>query len=127
MSKSAETPVPAQSKITVTYRATIPAQQYGNITLEATWEMEVNPAELVEKTSAAFVLLQATIAQQVMPLADAEVTRCTSVLVKETHPDAWMQRNSPPYRWMRVANPTLEIPAMQAIIDSKPVHNTELE
>lgn len=127
MVKSAEMLTSEMPRITVTYRATIPTQQYGNITLEATWEKSVFADKLVEETSAAFVLLQATIAQQVMPLADAEVTRCASVLVKEVHPDAWMQRNSSVYRWMRVANPTLEIPAMTAIINSKSVPNTALE
>jgi hypothetical protein len=66
-------------------------------------------------------LLKRDLALVVLPLAEEEVTRCKSVLVTDDHPDAWLQRNSPLYRWLRVSEPDLEIPAMQDILASKDI------
>ena len=130
MVKAAETleftSITQQSKITITVRATIPTQQYGNLTLEATQEIflpeNVNAHDRSTATISGLELLKSDLALIILPLAEAEVERCKSALVKEAYPDAWMQRNSPPYRWLRVSEPDLEIPAMQVIIDNQPAH-----
>lgn len=118
-------PNDAQSKITITVRATIPTQQYGNLTLEATQEIllpeNVNAVQRSTLTVSGLELLKRDLALVVLPLAEEEVMRCKSVLVKDDHPDAWLQRNSPLYRWLRVAEPDLPIPAMQEIIGNKDI------
>lgn len=123
MVKSSETPVPAQSKITITVRATIPTQQYGNLTLEATQEIflpeNINAHDRSTATITGLELLKSDLALVVLPLAEEEVNRCKSALVKDAHPDAWLQRNSPLYRWLRVSEPDLIIPAMQDIIGNQ--------
>jgi hypothetical protein len=105
-----------QSKITITVRATIPTQQYGNLTLEATQEIFLpegaNAVQRSTFTVSGLELLKRDLALVVLPLAEEEVNRCKSVLIKDDHPDAWLQRNSPLYRWLRVTEPDLEIPAM---------------
>jgi hypothetical protein len=124
MAKSEETPVPVQqSKITITVRATVPTQQFGNLTLEATQEISlpenVNAHDRSTATVTGLELLKSDLALVVLPLAEAEVARCKSALVTDDHPDSWLQRNSPLYRWLRVAEPELEIPAMREIINGK--------
>lgn len=124
MVKTTEKPVPAQqSKITITVRATIPTQQYGNLTLEATQEIvlpeNLNAHDRSTATVSGLELLKSDLALVVLPLAEAEVERCKSVLIADAHPDAWLQRNSPLYRWLRVTEPEMDIPAMHAIIASK--------
>jgi hypothetical protein len=60
-------------------------------------------------------------------MTEAEVTRAAPLLLKESNPDYWMRKNSSVYRWLRLAEPELEIPAMLAILHSKPVPNSGLE
>lgn len=124
--KTEPIPAPQQSKITITVRATVPTQQYGNLTIEATQEIflpdNVNAHDRSTATISGLELLKGDLALVVLPLAEAEVARCSSVLLKEVYPDAWLQRNSSLYRWLRVSEPDLEIPAMQRIIDNQPSH-----
>lgn len=118
------------SPITITVRATIPTQQYGNLVLEATQVIDLGAGDALDRsmeTTEGLRRLKRDLALVVMPLAEAEVDRCASVLLKDDHPDAWLQRNSALYRWLRVAEPDMKVPAMEAIIASKPVPNTALE
>ena len=100
-------------------------QQYGNLEIFVSSEifMDAQEAEIVRSATARAMMdnLRNDIAAMILPLANEEVIRCKSVLVKEHNPDAWMQRNSPPYRWLRAAAPNLPIPEMQEIIGSKNV------
>lgn len=118
-------PVPQLAKTVVSVKATIPMQQYGNIEIFVSNEIfiDAQEAETVRSATARAMMdnLRNDIAAMVLPLANEEVIRCKSVLVKEHHPDAWMQRNSPPYRWLRAAAPNLPIPEMQEILASRDV------
>jgi hypothetical protein len=134
MVKSAEKPTvtePApQSKITVTVKMLVPIIAYGNIELAATQEILCNaddPAGRSAATIAGLFLLKTDLAQVILPLVDAEVTRYASVLLKETNPSYWLSKQSSVYQWFRIAYPDIEIPAMQAVLDSKSVPDSGLE
>lgn len=121
--KSVPTSAPADPllvKSVVSFKVTVPLIQYGNIEMFASQEFytqadepdlkrDVLRASLLEK-------LRLQMADQILPLAEAEVLRAKPALVKEQFKDAWMQRNNPTYRWLRVAAPDLTIQAMQDII-----------
>ncbi len=119
-----------RSNIIITFRATVPTQQYGNITLEATQTIDIADGDAIDRsieTIEGLQRLKRDIAMVILPLAEAEVDRCASVLVKEAYPDSWLQRNSSLYRWLRVSEPDLIIPAMQDILASKSIPNQGLE
>lgn len=138
MVKSAETlefaPLAQQSKITITVKALVPVMAYGNIAFEATQEIEFLHAEFgteaLERhtqTVAALELLNRSIAEMVLPMVEAEIVRYASILLKEANPSYWMSNNSPVYKWFRLTNPDIEIPGMQAILDSRSIPNSGLE
>jgi len=110
-------------KTVVSVKATVPLLQYGNIEMFVSQEIYTEASASQElrdgliRTNLAN--LREHLALQILPLAETEVTRCISVLKKEAHPDAWMQRNSSTYRWLRVAAPDMTIQAMQEIIGNQ--------
>ena len=111
------------AKTVVSVKVTVPLVQYGNIEMFISQEIYVpldKPSEVTENlTNAWLERLQSHLVQQIVPMAEADVLRCKSVLEKEDHPDAWMQRNSGMYRWLRVAAPDLKISAMEEILRSE--------
>lgn len=113
----ASEPLPL-TEITVSVKVTIPLQQYGNIEMFVSEKLIVNnDIEIREHaTIAGLNQLKWRIAQVVLPLAEAEVERGKPALMREASPDTWMQKNNSVYRWLRVAQPDMEIPAMEAII-----------
>jgi len=130
VNKSSETE-PVRNPITITVRATVPLMEYGNITLEATQDIIVpdthseaqRAAEIVEGLSR----MKSDLALVILPMVEAEVTRLAPWLIKESDPDNSMRKNCSVYRWLRIAQPGQKIPAMDAILASKPVPNSGLE
>lgn len=106
------------TEVTVSVKCTIPLQQYGNIEMFVSQKFIVS--DTVNSREQVTVLglnqLKYQIAQVVLPLAEAEVERGKPALMREANPDTWMQKNNSVYRWLRVAQPDMEIPAMEAII-----------
>lgn len=111
------------AKTVVSVKVTVPLVQYGNIEMFVSQEFYTDqdtPNETREGViNATLKRLQFHLVQQIVPMAEADVLRCKSVLMKEDHPDAWMQRNSGMYRWLRVAAPDLKISAMEEILRSE--------
>lgn len=120
---------PPQVKTVVSFKATIPTQQYGNIELFVSQEIfndADTSAELRhERLEDTLDALKASVAEIVMPLACAEVERARPELVKQANPDVWMQLKNPLYRWLRVAQPDLLVPPMEAIMLDKLPATTE--
>jgi hypothetical protein len=108
----------ALTEIAVSVKVTIPLQQYGNIEMFVSQKMVVSDTtESRERaTLEGLNRLKHHIAEIVLPLVEAEVERGRPALLKEANPDTWMQRNNSVYRWLRVAQPDMMIPAMEAII-----------
>lgn len=120
---------PQQVKTVVSFKATIPTQQYGNIEMFVSQEI-YNDADTLaelrhERLEDTLDAIKASIAEIVLPLACAEVERARSELVKQPNPDVWMQLKNPLYRWLRVAQPDLVIPPMEALMLGKQPAITE--
>lgn len=111
------------AKTVVSVKITVPLVQYGNIEMFVSQEIFSDEHTTNSQREGAIndmlERLQFQLVQQIVPMAEADVLRCKSVLEKEDHPDAWMQRNSGMYRWIRVAAPDLKISAMEAILRSE--------
>lgn len=109
---------PSLTEIAVSVKVTIPLQQYGNIEMFVSQKFTVH--DTVEAREDATIIglnqLKRHIAEVVLPLAEAEVISGRPALLRETNPDVWLQRNSSLYRWLRVAQPDMEIPAMNDVI-----------
>lgn len=130
MTKSSEKPVaapvidaPQQVKTVVSFKANIPTQQYGNMEMFVSQEFYTDAAAAdsvrLDRIEDTLTALKATIANIILPLACVEVERAKPALVKEAHPDVWMQKNNPLYRWLRVAQPYLPITAMDDLVASR--------
>lgn len=114
------TVAPPMLKTVVSVKATIPTMNYGNLEIFVSQDYFTDQGE-PDAVRAMFVrstmdTLRLSIADMIVPLADAEVERAMPALVKESHPDVWMQQKNPLYRWLRAAAPTVEIPAMKALL-----------
>lgn len=117
---------PLLVKSVVSVKVTVPLVQYGNIEMFSSQEFYTQADEPDSKRE----ILRATLldtmrqqmAEQILPLAEAEVQRAKSALVKEKFPDSWMQRNNPTYRWLRVCHPDLKISAMEQIVNEKEIN-----
>lgn len=127
MTKSSEKPVaapvidaPQQVKTVVSFKANIPTQQYGNMEMFVSQEFYTDAAAAdsvrLERLEDTLDAIKASIAKIVLPLACEEVERAKPALIKEAHPDTWMQLKNPVYRWLRVVQPDLAIPAMDELI-----------
>jgi hypothetical protein len=114
---------PALLKTVVSVKATIPTQPYGNIEVFVSQEMYMDASNSQDVRAGLIISemesLKRNIAEMVLPLAEAEVERAQSALVKAPNPDVWMQQANPLYRWLRVAEPDLNIPAMDAILTKR--------
>lgn len=114
---------PLLVKSVVSFKVTVPLVQYGNIEMFTSQEFytQANEPDSKREILRASLLdtMRKQMTEQVLPLAEAEVLRAKSALVKEKYPDSWMQRNNPTYRWLRIAAPDLKILAMQDILDSR--------
>lgn len=130
MVKATEKPVPAPApaepllvKSVVSFKVTVPLVQYGNIEMFASQEFYTQADEPDLKRdvlrSALLQTLREQMAEQVLPLVEAEVLRSKPQFAKDTSPAEWMYRNNPTYRWLRVAAPDLKIAAMQEVFDSR--------
>jgi len=113
-----ETLVPALTEITVSVKATVPLLQYGNIEMFVSQKFTVHDTLDARENTTIMGLTQLKrhIAEIVLPLAEAEILSARHHLLKEAHPDVWMQQRNSVYRWLRVAQPDMTIPAMDAII-----------
>lgn len=116
------TVTPAIPSMTITVKATIPTQEYGNIVLEVV--QSITPADEQEHTKSGLIMdtidnVLRNFALTVLPLAEAEVTKARPALLREAYPDSFLQRNSPLYRWLRVVQPGLNVPAMQDVISDE--------
>lgn len=140
MTKTQSQPVPNGAQpnppqaITVTMRVTVPIVAYGNLSFEATQEINFvhvdGGTEALERhmqTVTALELLQRSIAEVILPMVEAEVVRYSPILLKEANPSSWLARNSTAYMWFRIAYPDIEIPAMNAILAARSVPNSALE
>ncbi len=111
---------PLMVKSVVSIKATVPLMPYGNIEMFSSQEFYTQsdqPDSVRDEIRANLLTsLRLQTVEQVLPLAEAEVLRCKSALVKDRFPEAWMQRNSSAYRWLRVAAPDMAIQAMQDIL-----------
>lgn len=111
---------PLLVKSVVSVKVTVPLLQYGNIEMFSSQEFYTRADEPDDKReilrASLLNVMREQMAEQILPLAEAEVVRAKSALVKEKFPDSWMQRNNPTYRWLRVAAPDMTIIAMQEII-----------
>lgn len=114
---AASEPLP-MTEVTVSVKVTIPLQQYGNIEMFVSQKFVVSDTLNAREnaTITGINQLKYQLAQIVLPLAEAEVERGKPALMREANPDTWMQKNNSVYRWLRVAQPDMEIPAMEAII-----------
>ncbi len=118
---------PALTEVTVSVKVTVPLQPYGNVEMFVSQKFVV--ADTQEARNAATIdglnQLKYQIAQVVLPLAEAEVERGKPKAIKEANPDTWMQLNNSVYRWLRVAQPDMNIPAMEKILlDESRIANT---
>lgn len=129
MSKSPEKSVMQNDRLlvktVVSVKATVPLLQYGNIEMFVSQEF-YTPADEPDSlrdslTDANLKRIQNHLVHQILPMVEADVMRCQSVLEKEKHPDAWMQRNNSAYRWLRFAAPDLKIDAMQTVLGAMTV------
>jgi hypothetical protein len=106
------------TEVAVSVKVTIPLQQYGNIEMFVSQKFTVH--DTVEAREDATIIglnqLKRHIAEVVLPLAEAEVISGRPALLREANPDVWLQRNSSLYRWLRVAQPDMEVPAMNDVI-----------
>jgi hypothetical protein len=109
---------PALTEITVSFKCTIPTQQYGNMEFFAS--QKIMAADTLSGRQNAITSgineMKWAVAQVLIPLAEAEIERGHAALIRKANPDNWMQIKNPLYRWLRVAAPELVIPAMEAII-----------
>lgn len=118
-------PTPVQdverTEITVTFKTTIPTQQYGN--LEFFLSQKVMARNTEESRLMAMVdamnEMKYAVVQVVLPLVEAEVERAKPALLKEANPDNWMQLKNPAYRWLRVASPYTPIDAMENLLNAR--------
>lgn len=106
------------TEVTVSVKVTIPLQQYGNVEMFVSQKFVVSDTLNAREnaTITGIEQLKYQLAQVVLPLAEAEVERGKPALMREANPDTWMQKNNSVYRWLRVAQPDMEIPAMMEII-----------
>lgn len=113
--------VPTTTEITVSVKATIPTLEYGNIEFFVSEKFIVTDDHESREHGlvAGMQQCKAAIAKVVFPLAEAEVERAKSVLLSQRNPDNWMQLNNKTYRWLRVAEPDMVVPAMEAIINDE--------
>lgn len=109
---------PALTEISLSVKVTIPLVQYGNIEMFVSQKVTVVDTEDNRHTATidGLTRLKHHIAEVVLPLVDADVERVREVLLKERNPDVWMQKNNSTYRWLRVAQPDMMIPAMERIL-----------
>lgn len=115
---AADETVPALTDVTVSVKVTIPLQQYGNIEMFVSQKFTVRDTADSREQITIFGLneLKRNIANVVLPLAEEEVIRARPALLRESNPDVWMQKANSVYRWLRVAQPDMVIPAMDAVI-----------
>lgn len=110
-----------RTEITVTFKTTIPTQQYGN--LEFFVSQKVMARNTLEGRQTAMIdtmnELKFAVVQVVLPLVEAEVDRAKPALIKEANPDNWMQLKNPAYRWLRVASPYTPIEAMESLLQAR--------
>lgn len=114
---------PPMLKTVVSVKATIPTMNYGNLEIFVSQDYFTDQGE-PDAVRAMFVrstmnTLRLSIADMIVPLADAEVERAMPALVKESRPDVWMQQKNPLYRWLRAAAPSVEIPAMKTLLNKR--------
>lgn len=109
---------PALTEISMSVKVTIPLLQYGNIEMFVSQKAVVHDTPEARETATLEGLnrLKRHVAEIVLPLVEAEVQRGLPELLKQSNPDTWMQIKNPTYRWLRVAQPDMTIPAMEAII-----------
>src|SRR5262245_57321562 len=123
MKKETEIEVAPLVKTVVSFKATIPLQQYGNMEIfvsqEIFTDMSATTNERMERVEDTIDALKCSVATIIMPLACEEVERARPELVKQANPDVWMQLKNPVYRWLRVAQPDMRIPAMDALPQSQ--------
>lgn len=111
---------PLMVKTVVIVKATVPLVQYGNLEMFVSQEIYTRADEadsmLTVLTTAMLTHLRELLADQVEPMAEADIVAARAVLLKEASPDTWMQRQNSVYRWLRVASPDRRLQAMEAII-----------
>jgi len=130
MVKNTSETEPVRNPITITVRATVPLMEYGNISLEATQEIDLADGDAVDRsieTLEGLKRLKRDLALVILPMVEADIVRAAPYALKADDPDYHMRKNSPVYRWLRTAEPDLEIPGMTALIASKSVPNSKLE
>lgn len=110
-----------RTEITVTFKTTIPTQQYGN--LEFFLSQKVQAQNTLEGRQVAMVdamnEMKAAVVQVVLPLVEVDTERAKPALVKQANPDNWMQLNNPAYRWLRFASPYTNIETMEALLNAR--------
>lgn len=113
------------AKVLISVKALIPVVEYGSLTIEASWESEVDESQVDRSATVieGIKRLQNDMAMALLPLVESEITRAASVLLKDHDPDAFMRRNCKLYNWFKIVNPDVIIPAMQAILASKEIPN----
>lgn len=115
-------PAPQMAKTVVSVKVTVPLVQYGNIEMFVSQEIFTEVSDSQEYRDglirANLNRLQSHLVQQIVPMVEAEVPRAklNPDFLKAQNPDAWMQRNNPAYRWLRVAAPDMKISAMETIM-----------
>lgn len=110
-----------RTEITVTFKTTIPTQQYGN--LEFFVSQKVQARDTLEGRQVAMVdamnEMKAAVVQVVLPLVEVDTERAKSELVKQPNPDVYMQVKNPAYRWLRFASPYTNIETMEALLNAR--------
>lgn len=117
------------AKVLISVKALIPVVEYGSLTVEASWESEVDEAQ-VDRSAVVIEgvkRLQNDMAMALLPLVESEVERAASVLLKDHDPDAFMRRNCKIYNWFKIVNPDVIIPAMADLMAAKSIPNAKLE
>lgn len=110
-----------RTEITVTFKTTIPTQQYGN--LEFFLSQKVQARDTLEGRQVAMVdamnEMKAAVVQVVLPLVEVDTERAKPELVKQPNPDVYMQVKNPAYRWLRFASPYTNIETMEALLNAR--------
>jgi hypothetical protein len=99
-----------KGKVTITFNATIPTQDYGNIAPCITWEGEASPEDAQDILNT----LRITVANLVLPMVDEFVKRQAKAgaLTNVQIPDSFLGGLSGLYRWIRTTCPDIKIPAL---------------
>lgn len=119
--------VPDLTEITVTFKTTVPTQQFGNLEFFVSQKVMADNNVTARQTAITDTLneLKAAVVQVMLPLVEAEVERAKPALIKEANPDNWMQLKNPVYRWLRVASPYTPIEAMENLLQARLANRTE--